>query len=211
MGKIIFVGIICLLLGTLLSFAVYDDQHQHQIQQYHEQLHVENRRLEVAHSNKFPDKFFVRALINLADDVSKVTGRSPSDLKLPDALSWKSGWDFQYWVESKDGTEAAIVRSTDWSAVKKTVILFGNTNERQDWWTNLDFGKEVNRFVNAPGSVEVHGGFQDSLFESQAIATLSEELTEDVRWSSILALIEEKVMDLIGDTNELYISGHSLG
>ncbi len=208
MGRI-FVGIIIsFLLGALLSIAVYYDQHH---QRYHEQLHTEKRRLEVAHSNKFPDKFTVRALINLADDITKVTGRSPSDLTFPNAISWKSGWDFKYWVESKDGTEAAIVRSTDWSAVKKTVIFFRGTNEIQDWWTNLDYGMEVNRFVNAPGSVEVHGGFQDSLFESQPIATLSEELTEEVKWSSILSLLEEKVMDLIGDTNELYLSGHSLG
>lgn len=161
--------------------------------------------------DKFPDKFLVSALSNITDVIWQITGNGSTDITAPEALSWKSGWDFKYWLKSSDGTEATIVTSTDWSDVKKTVIAFCSSNDVKDWWTNLDAVKETNRFVNAPFNVEIHNGFQGSLFEYHAIDVLTDTLVSDIQWNNVKTLVDEKVMALIGDTNELYVTGHSLG
>ena len=103
-----------------------------------------------------------------------------------------------------------IVKSTGWDGVHKTLIVFRGTEETDDWWTNLDFFKT--RFPNAPSNVEAHGGFQESLFDIQQIRIITEAMETMVLPSAIvLSLLEQKALEVMDGTNELYFTGHSLG
>lgn len=162
------------------------------------------RRLDTSFANNFPDKFLVRALLDLSYDTDV-------DLPGPNTLTWEAGWDLKYWFDAPDGTEAMIVQSTDWSDIKKTVIVFGSTNQLRDWFSNLDYFKESSVFINAPSGVEVHGGFQDALNEVKNVVVTDENMVSQIQQIQLLTFIESNVLDIMGDTNELYVAGHSRG
>lgn len=174
------------------------------------------RKLEAPHNDKFPGKFIVQALAVLSNDIYYVTGTSgSSDVVAPEAISWKEGWDFKYWVESDDGTEAMILESSSsgWGDSKnKITIVFRGMEEWDDLGTNIDYSKERSRFQNAPAQVEIHGGFQKTLFDNQQVEILTETLDAQVQLNtSIKTLLEQKLMQLNTETSELYVTGHSLG
>ena len=163
--------------------------------------------------DEIPSKFMVREMADLsksiyhAEDMER--GTSPIDALGPQ----KDRWDFKLYLDAEDGTQAWILKSkSSWSgSTQKVAIIFRGTDDREDWFTNLEMNRDVNQFQNAPANVELHAGFQESIFDKQGISVISADKTESHYSSSVKEIITTRIVPLLSDTNQLWTAGHSLG
>ena len=168
------------------------------------------RRLEAPHTDKIPGSLLVKALINISKDIYAVTDDLIASSNIHNVISWQDGWDFKFWLDSVDSTEAMIVKSTGWDGGYKTVIVFRGSEEVDDWLTNLETVQR--HFPNAPYNVKVHQGFLESLVDNQQIRIITEAMeTKVLPSANVISLLEEKALEVMGGTNELHLTGHSLG
>jgi hypothetical protein len=187
-----------------------------------------------SYSDSFPDKYLVKNLVTLSHDIYNIDGTGNldgnEDIVTPSMILSGDEWEFQFWIEAQDGTEAMIIQEKQQQQQqqqqqsaqhdrRKTIIIFRGTDGSNDWWTNAEFFKRESKFVNAEEDVEVHGGFQESLFDYQSIEVMDSTLGAQLQWSSVIELLEQKIMELTilsemeesATSADIYITGHSLG
>ena len=178
--------------------------------------HVLRRRLEALHPDKIPGKFVVKVLARVSQDIYHVTEDDINNNTsiLPTRITFQKGLKLKYWVDTPDGVEVWIVKSTSgWDEHDRTIIIFRGSEERSDWISNIRYDMQQSRFLNAPSTVEVHGGWQDMLFGIQNVCVVNEALEISiVPNTTVISLLEQEALQLMGNTtNELYLTGHSLG
>lgn len=166
------------------------------------------RKLQAPFSDRIPDRNLVLALTTTSADIFSVTDDMIKSATMDQVISWKAGWEFKYWLDTDDSTEAMVLKSTVGNKVP--LIVFRGSEDVQDWMTNFDIGKRP--FPNAPSGVEAHNGFQGSLFDNQRIRTVNEaKETQVLKKVNAFELLKTKALELMGDTNEIHVTGHSLG
>ncbi len=98
-----------------------------------------------------------------------------------------------FWFEAELSTEVMIVRSrTDRDL--PPIVVFRGSEEVDDWKVNTNIVMEKSKFENAPDSVRIHRGFQNALFDQ-----------------NIVGMVEDKVLELVGESGEVFLTGHSQG
>lgn len=154
-------------------------------------LPLQQRRKLVASSfaDTFPDKSLVLDLMQLSKDIYSVDeeGVLPAD-----AIS-DPKFEELFWLEAEFSTEVMIVGSQD-DQNFPPVVVFRGSEERDDWLVNANIVLDKSKFQNAPDLVEVHRGFQNALFDQD-----------------VVGVIEEKVLELVGESGQVIVTGHSLG
>jgi hypothetical protein len=195
----------------LLSIAIFSTEFASRIKE--EDQHALRRRLEAPHPDKIPGKFLVKVLVKLSQNIYGVSEDDISTGTIFTKITFQEGLKFKYWVDNPDGLEALIVKSTSgWDERDRTIIVFRGSEETTDWISNISFGRQQARFPNAPSTVEVHGGWQDMLFETQNVRVVNEALeTSVVPNTNAISLLEQEALRSMGNTNELYFTGDSLG
>ena len=178
-----------------------------------EDQHALRRRLEAPHSDKILGKFLVKVLAKLTQDIYRVEDSDIIAGTIPTRVTFQEGLKSKYWVDNPDGLDAWILKSTSgWDDRDRTIIVFRGSEEATDWISNISFFRQPARFPNAPSTVEVHGGWQDMLFGTQNVRVVNEALEINViPNTNAISLLEQEALRLMGNTNELYLVGHSLG
>jgi hypothetical protein len=159
-------------------------------------------------ADTFPDKHLVLDMVHLSRDIYSVDeGVEPKD-----AIS-NPKFKFQYWIETEKSTEAMIVtyETEKESKVDKEVetssspivVIFRGTEDYQDMKTDASLILAKNKFVNAPETVKIHSGFQHALF--------GDGDTDDSTHRDVIHSLEDQVLNLVGESGEVVITGHSLG
>ncbi len=100
-----------------------------------------------------------------------------------------------FWYEVEKSTEVMIVKSREEKDFPPIVVYKGSQS-LDDWKVNTNAKLDESKFENAPNSVRIHRGFQNALFN------------EDI---DIVRMIEDEVLDLVGESGEVILTGHSLG
>ena len=179
-----------------------------------QELAVNGRNLlEVPFPDIIPDKYVTRSVLTIGRDIFEVSNR---DIVSRDTIEAKfrpqyGRWKLKYFLTADDGTDAMVVKSTGWGGSDKTAIIFRGSQEILDWVTNLHFFFEKGKFPNAPPDVEVHGGFQESLTIEQEMLIVTETENAKTVVGRVGDLLEQEALRAMGDSNELYVSGYSLG
>ena len=148
------------------------------------------RKLGKDYADIFPNKNLVLDLIQLSNDIYDV-GENGSGFT-------NQNYDLKLWVEADFSTECMIVTSKD--EASNIVVVFRGSDEFNDWLANANMFKDDAKFVNAPSSVKLHRGFQRALFDP----VLDQS-------SSVVDIVEKKVLELVGNDNEVILTGHSQG
>ncbi len=143
-----------------------------------------------AFADTFPDRNLVLDLMQLSYDVYAV---DEPDISASDAIT-DPKFEEVLWIEAKFSTEVMIVKSRE-DQDFPPIVVFRGSEELDDWKVNTNFGLVKSKFQNAPDSVEMHQGFQNALFNQE----------------DVIGKVEEKVLELIGESGEVIVTGHSSG
>lgn len=179
-----------------------------------QELAVNGRNLlEVPFPDIIPDKYFTRSLVTIARDIFYVYS---GDIVSKDTIEAKfrpefGQWKLKYFLTADDGTDAMVVKSTGWGGSEKTAIVFRGSQEIKDWVTNFHFFLEQSKFPHAPPGVEVHGGFQESLVIEQEMTVVTETENAKTIVGRVGSILEQEALRAMGDSDELIVTGISLG
>lgn len=139
----------------------------------------------------FPDKNLVLDLVRLNVDIYNVD-KIYEDPK--DAIS-NDKFKMMQFIRAEVSTEVMVLScDTDETYTSKPIVVFRGTEDFQDAMADGKLTRVKSKFVNAPEDVFIHRGFQKALFD------------ED-----IVGQVEEKILEMAGESGEVIISGHSLG
>lgn len=160
----------------------------------------QNKRKLAPFVDIFPDKSLVVDVGQLSRDIATVDDEGDFD---PPASITNPKFKFVSWIQAEKVTEIMIVKSQEEddnddgdseSSSSMVVVIFRGTEDTDDWIADAKIIKDPSKFVNAPDDVKIHRGFQNALFD------------ED-----IMGQVEAKVIELVGEEGEVFITGHSLG
>ena len=200
------------LIGLLGTLAIFSTKFASKPEE--EDQHPLLRRLEAPHRDKIPGKFLVKVLANTSWEIFGVSDNTFNFItELPKKIKFQEGLAFKYWVDNPDGLDSWILKSkSGWDDRDRTIIVFRGSEEVTDWTSNISYSRQQARFPNVPPDVEVHGGWQDMLFVAQTVRVVNEALEiSQIPNMNAITLLEQEALRLMGNTNELYITGHSLG
>ncbi len=150
----------------------------------------QTRKLATSFSDTFPNRNLVLDLMQLSYDIYEV---DEQDISASDAIT-DPKFEEVLWIEAEFSTEVMIVRSREDQSFPP-IVVFRGSEELDDWLVNTNIEMVKSKFQNAPDSVEVHEGFQNALFSQE----------------NVIGKIEEKILELVGESGEVIVTGHSLG
>ena len=126
--------------------------------------------------------------MQLSRDIHFIKG----DVSASDAIS-DPKFELVLWLEAEFSTGVMIVRSRE-DRDLPPIVVFRGSEKLDDWKVNLNLKMDQSKFENAPKSVKVHRGFQNALFDQ-----------------NIVRKVEKKICELVGESGEVIVTGHSLG
>ena len=139
-----------------------------------------------------PDKDLVWDTVELNRVIYDVNDEKPASDVLNEELP---KFELIQWIDAGISLEAMIVTSR----CTPPIVVFRGSEDAEDWAVNAHFDLQKLTFVNAPPDVEVHQGFQ--LAVTQPLIT----------GRSVLEEVGETLVNLVGVSGEVVITGHSLG
>ncbi len=153
-------------------------------------LHHQTRKLATSFPDNFPNRNLVLDLMQLSDDIYAV---DEQDIPTFDAIS-DAKFEGVLWIEAEFSTEVMIIKSRE-DQDFPPIVVFRGSEELDDWKANTNIGLVKSKFQNAPDSVQMHRGFQNALFSQE----------------NVIGKVEEKILELVGESGEVIVTGHSLG
>ena len=173
------------------------------------------RRKLAAFKNTVPNKTLITDLIQLSDNIYGVNGAAVN-ANVATKSNAKTGtkWFFHLWVEAEYSTEAMIVSSID-SSTKVVVAFRGSEQEFDDWFTNAKIIRVDSKFVGASSRVGVHRGFQGAVTDVNDLNVRGQPCNPTCKKKSeprngVAQRVEQELINLVGPSGEVYITGHSV-